>query len=110
MDARRPVSQRFISVEVCICISYLSDELDIGAVLKEAEVCPALDHLVHLAGGLPALHRVVAAIRAGGQQILGQRVIMLEQEANPKTEQDIVLELDNMRQSTCGCASIGARC
>ena len=78
--------KRLISGEICICTIYQSDELDIGAVLKEAEVCPALDHLVHLAGGLPALHWVVAAIRAGGQQILGQRVIMLEQEANPKTE------------------------
>ena len=86
MDAQRPVSQRLISGEICICTIYLSDELDVGAVLEEAEVCPALDHLVHLAGGLPALHRVVAAIRAGGQQILGQRVIMLQKETNPETE------------------------
>ena len=85
MDARRPVSQKLISGEVSICMGYLSDELHVGAVLEEAEVCPALDHLVHLAGSLPALHRVVAAIRARGQQILGQRVIMLQQEPNPET-------------------------
>ena len=69
---------------------YLSDELDVGAVLEEAEVGPALDHLVHLAGRLPALHRVVAAIGARGQKVFGQRVIVLKQEADPET--DICIE------------------
>ena len=61
-----------------------SDELDVGAVLQEAEVRPALDHLGHLARRLPALHRVIPAIRARGQEILGQGVIMLQQEPDPE--------------------------
>ena len=79
---------------------YLSDELDVGAILEEAKVGPALDDLVHLAGRLPALHRVVAAIGARGQKVFGQRVIVLEQEADPETEIYMRLYLDNIRDRT----------
>ena len=37
----------------------------------------------HLAGRLPALDWVVAPIGAGGEEILGQGVVMLQQEAQP---------------------------
>ena len=37
----------------------------------------------HLAGRLPALDWVVAPVGAGGEEILGQGVVVLQQEAQP---------------------------
>ena len=64
-------------------VTVLPDELDVGMVLQEAEVSPSLDHLVHLEVSLPALDGVISAVGAGGQQVLGQGVVMLQEEPYP---------------------------
>ena len=52
-------------------------------VLQQAEVRPPLDHFVHLDVSFPALDWVIPPVRAGRQQILGERMVVLEEEANP---------------------------
>ena len=61
----------------------VADEADVGVIFQQAELGPVLEQLGDLAGGLPGEDGVVAAGAAAGQQVLGQRVVVHQQQPDP---------------------------
>ena len=58
-------------------------EPDVGVCLQQTELGPVLEDVCQLAGGLPALDGVVAAVGGGGEEVLGQGVVVLQHQADP---------------------------
>ena len=73
-----------------LIVALAPNKADIGVVLQEAELGPVLEQLGHLAGGLAGEDRAVAAGAAAGQQVFGQRVVMLQQQADPGQDNQFV--------------------